>query len=68
MIFIDPIDKNSDEYKKRINHLLGVIKKERWEVDIDDTPKTKRGRKPKPLPQPKVDMENPRNKKFFKFL
>ena len=60
--FIEPDDEN---YIRRRDHLLKSMKRQNWDDDIDDSPKTPRGRKPKPHIKTKQDLNKGRNK-FFK--
>lgn len=60
-------DENKDEsYIRRRNWLLSRMKKTRWEEPEENLNISKKGRKPKEIPKPKLDLNNPRNK-FFKF-
>lgn len=64
------LDPNSTEYTKRINMLLTMIKKQRWE--IEEISQSKKGRKPKPFPKlPNITEDkyifNKNQDKFFKW-
>lgn len=60
---VNPDEGKDESYIRRRNHLLEMIKKEKWEVD--EKPQcNKRGRKPKEAPKPIIDLEKPRNKYY----
>lgn len=52
-----------ESYIRRRNHLLEMMKKEKW--DVDEKPQCKkRGRKIKEKSKPNIDLEKPRNKYY----
>lgn len=61
-----PGDENkSESYLFRRDWLLDRMKKTNWNVE-EKISTSNKGRKPKPIPKPQIDLTKPRNK-FFKF-
>lgn len=60
---VNPDEGKDESYIRRRNHLLEMIRKQRW--DIDEEPQcAKRGCKPKETPKPSIDLEKSRNKYY----
>lgn len=56
---------NNNDYERRRDWLLKKMKETKWDDSYEE--KTKKGRKLKPIPTPKIDMDKTRNKRFFKY-